>query len=99
MIVRIFKLFKLFILTLPSPSLSLSFFLFVVGLKALEQSAPRDKAILGIKMLDSLKDRLKGHLECLVEEDPSHTITAQDIRTFFENEEAERRSGKRSRLE
>ena len=71
---------------------------FLVGLKALEQSAPRDQAILGIKLLDSLKDRLKSHLEGLVEEDPSHTITAQDIRSFFEIEEAER-IRKRSRFE
>ena len=64
----------------------------------MEQSAPRDQAILGIKMLDNLKDRLKWHLESLVEEDPSHTITAQDIRSFFEGEEMERRR-KKSRRE
>jgi hypothetical protein len=67
-------------------------------LKALEQSAPRDQAILGIKMIDSLKDRLKSHLESLVEEDPSRTITAHDIRSFFEIEENQRRR-KKSRLE
>lgn len=64
----------------------------------MEQSAPRDQAILGIKMIDSLKDRLKKHLESLVDQDPSYTITAQDIRSFFEAEEAERRR-KRSRLD
>ena len=64
----------------------------------MEQSAPRDKAILGIKLLDNLKDRLKVHLESLVAEDPSHTITAHDIRSFFESEEAERQR-KRSRYE
>lgn len=83
-------------MTLNSSHFILSHFL--VGLKALERSAPRDQAILGIKMLDSLKDRLKIHLEGLVEDDPSHTITAQDIRSFFESEEAEIRQ-KRSRFE
>ena len=51
-------------------------------------------------MIDSLKDRLKDHLESLVATDPSHTITAEDIRSFFEGEESERLRirRKRSRL-
>ena len=70
---------------------------FLVGLKALEGKAPRDQAIMGIKMIDSLKDRLKAHLESLVEADPSHTITAEDIRSFFETEESERKRQKISK--
>lgn len=68
----------------------------LVGLKALQESTPRDQAILGIKMIDSLKNRLKDHLESLVNEDASHTITAQDIQSFFSDEEQRR---KRARLQ
>ena len=64
----------------------------------MEQSAPRDQAILGIKLIDNLKDRLKIHLESIVEKSPGHAITANDIRTFFEAEEVERSRKKRSRL-
>lgn len=67
-------------------------------MKALEQSAPRDQAILGIKMIDSLKDRLKVHLESIVANDPQHTITAEDIKSFFETEEADRLRKKRVRF-
>lgn len=41
-------------------------------------------------MIDNLKDRLKIHLESLVVNDPKHSITAEDIRTFFEEEQAGR---------
>lgn len=64
----------------------------------MEQSAPRDQAILGIKMIDSLKDRLKQHLESLVMNDPHHTITAEDIKSFFEIEESDRLRKKRVRF-
>lgn len=50
-------------------------------------------------MIDSLKDRLKDHLESLVANNPSHTITAEDIKSFFETEEADRLRRKRARLD
>ena len=66
---------------------------FLVGLKALEQSAPRDQAILGIKLIDSLKDRLKLHLDSIAAQG-NRSITAEDIRTFFDEENLRRKRAK-----
>ena len=74
-------------------SLSLSFSISLVGLKALEQSAPRDQAILGIKMIDSLKDPLKAFLESITLQE-KRSISAEDIRTFFEEEKLKRKRAK-----
>ena len=78
---------------------SLCFILYdyIVGLKALQQSTPRDQAILGIKLIDSLKDRFKNYLDSLVSSDPARTITSEDIRSFFTSEDIELQR-KRSRI-
>lgn len=68
---------------------------YLVGLKALEQSTPRDQAILGIKLIDSLKDRLKLHLEGIAAQE-KRPINAEDIRFFFDKENLMR---KRAKLE
>lgn len=56
----------------------------VVGLKALEQSAPRQQVIRGIDMLDSLKGRLTAFFETIAAE--GRAITAVDIQHFFRKE-------------
>ena len=55
---------------------------FLVGLKALETNTPREQAIMCIKVVDSLKDRLKARFASIAEE--GRAVTAEDIQEFFE---------------
>lgn len=57
----------------------------LVGLKALEQFAPRDQAIQGIKMIDALKDRLSVYLNQIAEKE-KRPVSEQDIQLFFAQE-------------
>jgi hypothetical protein len=53
----------------------------LVGLKALNEHAPRDKAAMGIKMIDMVKVKLKQHFEAIAAE--GRVITPEDIHEFF----------------
>ncbi len=53
-----------------------------MGLKALESNAPREQAIMCLKVVDSLKDRLKARFASIAEE--GRAISAEDIQEFFQ---------------